>query len=215
MDKVFINNTLLFYYLRHSFRRTSTTNLANTGANLNRIKQLGNWKDPKTAERYVDRYGIKYKSETADMITASLTGLSTRVIIFGTILQIFDALHKYSCLCRSVNRTPMSMKNQNSFLHSEANLTSKLSLTNTAEVERTDSNIPISKKMKTTGMECADQVVFNAPHPVLIIPSDNQEEKFDDIMIEEFLQPIRPYHLQPQILVLQMGRHQLSNLMTA
>jgi len=100
-------------------------------------------------------------------------------------------INTHVCVDQST-RTPMSMKNQNSFLHSEANLTSKLSLTNTAEVERTDSNIPISKKMKTTGMECADQVVFNAPHPVLIIPSDNQEEKFDDIMIEEFLQPIVP-----------------------
>ena len=84
----------------------------------------------------------------------------------------------------------MSMKNQNSFLHSEANSTSKLSHLNTAEVECSDSNIPTSKEMKT--MECADQVVSNASHPVLIIPSDNQQEKFDDIMIEEFLQPIVP-----------------------
>lgn len=58
-------------YTGHSFRRTSTTNLANMGANEARIKRHGKWKSTKVAEQYIED-SLKYKSDTADIITTSL-----------------------------------------------------------------------------------------------------------------------------------------------
>ncbi|RYA68553.1 hypothetical protein DD592_26780, partial [Enterobacter cloacae complex sp. 2DZ2F20B] len=43
-----------YTYTGHSLRRSSTTLLANTGANMTEIKQHGGWKSSSVAEQYIE-----------------------------------------------------------------------------------------------------------------------------------------------------------------
>lgn len=55
----------------HSFRRTSTSLLADTGADMLAIKRHGGWKSSTVAESYIDN-SLKYKRDTENRIKSSL-----------------------------------------------------------------------------------------------------------------------------------------------
>lgn len=59
------------YYTGHSFRRTSATLLADSGANLTSLKRLGGWKSDKVAESYIGD-SLNNKLETGKKITQSI-----------------------------------------------------------------------------------------------------------------------------------------------
>ncbi|CAK1587693.1 unnamed protein product [Parnassius mnemosyne] len=59
------------YYTGHSFRRTSATLLADSGANLTSLKRLGDWKSDKIAEGYIAD-SLNNKLETGKKITQSI-----------------------------------------------------------------------------------------------------------------------------------------------
>ena len=61
----------------HAFRRTSATILANSGANMERIKRIGAWKSDKIAEGYVEN-SLAYKRETSDLIISSISNTKRR-----------------------------------------------------------------------------------------------------------------------------------------
>lgn len=58
-------------YTGHSFRRTSATLLADSGANLTSLKRLGGWKSDKVAESYIGD-SLNNKLETGKKITQSI-----------------------------------------------------------------------------------------------------------------------------------------------
>ncbi|XP_065222618.1 uncharacterized protein LOC135847118 [Planococcus citri] len=63
-------------YTGHSFRRTSTSILANAGANAQTIKLHGGWKSDSTPNRYVNE-SIQHKAKTANIIASAVLGQST------------------------------------------------------------------------------------------------------------------------------------------
>lgn len=65
-------------YTGHSFRRSSATLLANSGANLLQIKKHGGWKSSTVAESYVDDSNHA-KMEAANRILAGTSGATSTV----------------------------------------------------------------------------------------------------------------------------------------
>ena len=62
---------LLCFAIGHSFRRTSTTTLADAGASTNQIKRHGGWKSTSSAERYVAESNFQ-KRNSKKMITSMI-----------------------------------------------------------------------------------------------------------------------------------------------
>lgn len=61
-----------------SFRRSSTTTLANAGADLLQIKRFGGWKSNTVAERYIDD-SVYQKKKIEAMIASSLSASTSRL----------------------------------------------------------------------------------------------------------------------------------------
>lgn len=59
-------------YTGHSFRRTSATLLADSGANITTIKRHGGWRSDAVAERYIED-SVGNKRKIGNMITSSIT----------------------------------------------------------------------------------------------------------------------------------------------
>lgn len=57
----------------HSFRRTSATILANSGADIETILRHGGWRNEKCAKGYIED-ALHYKERTGNMITSSILG---------------------------------------------------------------------------------------------------------------------------------------------
>lgn len=76
-------------YTGHSFRRSSASLFANTGAGMDAVKNLGGWESTKVAEGYV-KNSLAYKKRTGSTISATLTGetldlsASSSPIVSGT-----------------------------------------------------------------------------------------------------------------------------------
>lgn len=58
-------------YTGHSFRRTSATILADTGADITTLKRHGGWKTNTSAEGYIEE-SLNYKQQTMQKITSSI-----------------------------------------------------------------------------------------------------------------------------------------------
>lgn len=67
----FIQVARFSFFSGHSFRRTSASILANTGATAERVQRLGKWLNAKVANEYVEE-SLFYKKTTGDMITSSI-----------------------------------------------------------------------------------------------------------------------------------------------
>ena len=63
-------------YTGHSFRRTSATILAGSGANITEIKRLGGWKSTKVAEGYIEE-STNYKRKLSNKIQTAITSTVT------------------------------------------------------------------------------------------------------------------------------------------
>lgn len=61
----------------HSFRRSSATFLANSGASVERLMRHGRWTSLKIAERYVDS-SLEYKRETGDIFANAIAPKKSR-----------------------------------------------------------------------------------------------------------------------------------------
>lgn len=61
-------------YTGHSFRRTSTTFVADSGADITQIKRHGGWKSTSTAEGYIEE-SVGQKRKTGQLISSAI-GLS-------------------------------------------------------------------------------------------------------------------------------------------
>lgn len=69
---------MLCFLIGHTFRRTSTTTLANAGADLLQIKRFGGWKSNTVAERYIDD-SVYQKKKTETMIASSLSAFTPQL----------------------------------------------------------------------------------------------------------------------------------------
>ncbi|XP_065223762.1 uncharacterized protein LOC135847948 [Planococcus citri] len=64
-------------YTGHSFRRTSTSILANAGANSETIKLHSGWKSDSAPNRYINE-SVQHKAKTANIIASAVFGQSTQ-----------------------------------------------------------------------------------------------------------------------------------------
>lgn len=72
-------NFRIFSIAGHSFRRTSATILANSGADMETIMRHGGWRNESCAKIYIED-SLHYKAKTGNMITSSVFGQSSSTV---------------------------------------------------------------------------------------------------------------------------------------
>lgn len=73
-------------FVGHSFRRTSATFLANSGADIETIMRHGGWRNESCAKEYIED-SLAYKARTGDMIQRAILGQVAPSIVPTTNVQ--------------------------------------------------------------------------------------------------------------------------------
>lgn len=101
-------------YTGHSFRRTSATLLANTGADILKLKRHGGWKSSAIAEGYVAE-SIQNKLEVAKKLVSSTSSSSTAIASnfeklsdSGHISSVSDCINDGEFLYKEISVTSVN-----------------------------------------------------------------------------------------------------------
>lgn len=138
-------------YTGHSFRRTSATLLANSGADIITLKQHGGWRSTNVVEGYVEN-SISRKRKIGSLITNQLTSSSSTIISSQTKLvnitatesvQPFSQLEPSRDVPKSTNlQFPIDV-------HTSVNNNISTSVETSGNIE-TSTNVQLSSDIQTS-----------------------------------------------------------------